>query len=515
MAESPLARVKFAGGSLPDQVRTRGGAIFDPRLDAWAYQDSVTRVALDFSRLRALSAPMQQASKHVLVWYAENRSSSHLRNMFDRFCHVVGFLTLGRNSAIDEITDVDLLNYKASLNPATTWYFGSITGFLKRWHGMGLPGVSDNAVALLEGLRVRGNTKGVAVLTMDPETGPFTDIELTQIQSTLNDAFERGEIREDIYLLTWLFMALGQRPSQFAALKVRDLIELTADGESQYILRIPRLKQRNAGPRIELKERPLVSQIGGRLSKYARRVRRRFEGVLADPDDAPMFPVSRERETFGKWPPGYEYHETGWFLSKSLVKTLEQLATHSERTGKRLKITPLRFRRTFGTRAAQEGHGELVIAELLDHSDTQNVGVYVAAVPEIAARIDRAVAMQLAPLAQAFKGMLIRTESEATRGNDPSSRIVDARIDRSMKPMGSCGQHSFCGFNAPIACYTCQHFQPWLDGPHEAVLDHLLQKRDQLLATTDARMASVNDPTIFAVAQVIRLCREAQADKAV
>ncbi len=515
MADSPLARVSPTVGSLPDQVRTRGGAAFDPRLDTWVYQDSVTRVALDFSRLGALSPPMRQASKRALVWYAENRSSSHLRNLFDRFCHLVGFLTVDRNSVIDEITDVDLLNYKASLNPATVWYFGSITGFLKRWHGMGLPGISDNALALLEALRVRGNAKGVAVLTMDPETGPFTDIELAQIQSTLNDVFERREIREEPYLLAWLFMALGQRPSQFAALKVRDLIAVTTDGEPQYILRIPRIKQRNAGPRVEFKERPLISQIGGRLFEYSSRVRRRFEGVLANPDDAPMFPVSTEREKFGKWSPGYEYHETGWSLSKSLVKTLEQLETRSERTGNRLKITPLRFRRTFGTRAAQEGHGELVIAELLDHSDTQNVGVYVAAVPEIAARIDRAVAMQLAPLAQAFKGMLIRNESEATRGNDPSSRIVDARIDRSMKPMGSCGQHSFCGFSAPIACYTCQHFQPWLDGPHEAVLDHLLQKREQLLATTDQRMASVNDPTIYAVAQVIQLCREAQTGKAV
>jgi integrase len=516
MADAALVRVKPAECSLPDQVRTRAGVMFDPGLDVWEYRDHVKNVSINFSELhRVLSDRMRYGLKRTLIWYTENRAPSHLMNLFARFRHMIDFLSVARAEVINEITDVDLLNYRASLNPATAWYFGSITGLLKRWYGMSLPGVSESAFALLNTLRVRGNQKGEAVLTMDPEAGPFTDIELVQIQSTLNAAFAAGKVSEDEYLLAWLFMALGQRPSQYAALKVRDLLTVNQDGESEYILRVPRVKQRNAGPRVEFKERPLIRQIGDQLFNYSRRVRRRYEGILADPDDAPMFPVSAGSAGGARWASGYEYHQTGGGLSQNLANTLRRLSVQSERTGAHMNITPIRFRRTFGTRAAQEGHGELVIAELLDHSDTQNVGVYVAAVPEIAARIDRAVAMQLAPLAQAFKGMLIQNESEATRGTDPSSRIIDARIDRSLKPMGSCGQHSFCGFNAPIACYTCQHFQPWLDGPHEAVLDHLLQKREQLLATTDQRMAAVNDSTIFAVAQVIQLCRQARAGEAV
>jgi hypothetical protein len=151
----------------------------------------------------------------------------------------------------------------------------------------------------------------------------------------------------------------------------------------------------------------------------------------------------------------------------------------------------------------------LVIAELLDHSDTQHVGVYVGSVPEIAERIDRAVAMTLAPLAQAFSGVLIADESEATRAGDSTSRIVDYRTDQS-KPIGSCGQHSFCDFNAPIACYTCANFEPWIDGPHEALLARLISERDRLASTTDKRIAAINDRTILAVAQVIQLCESAR-----
>jgi hypothetical protein len=54
----------------------------------------------------------------------------------------------------------------------------------------------------------------------------------------------------------------------------------------------------------------------------------------------------------------------------------------------------------------------LVVAELLDHSDTQSAGIYVEATPQMLQRIYRAVAFQLAPLARAFAGTLIAKETE-------------------------------------------------------------------------------------------------------
>jgi hypothetical protein len=197
-----------------------------------------------------------------------------------------------------------------------------------------------------------------------------------------------------------------------------------------------------------------------------------------------------------------------------LERTLRGLSVMSERTGLPLHVTATRFRRTMATRAAIEGHGELIIAELLDHTDTQNVGVYIEARPEIVERIDRAIAIHLAPMAQAFAGVILDDESQATRAGDPSSWVFDPKIDPSMMPMGSCGQHGFCGFLAPIACYTCVNFQPWLDGPHEAVLDSLIGERDRLAAKNDLRVASVNDRTILAVAEVVRLCEARRRSKA-
>jgi hypothetical protein len=359
-------------------------------------------------------------------------------------------------------------------------------------------------------MRIAGGLKGQAVLTRCPVNGPFTNIEQEAIQSAVDEAFANGELEEHQYLLTWLLLALGQRPSQYAALKVCDLSQsVSSDGVQSFTLMVPRAKQRNKS-RESFTARSLIPQIGLPLWQYAQRVRERFSSQLPDAGQAPMFPEKQLSEHAT----GFEFHCTTKALSQSFRSALEKLCVFSERTGEPMAITPRRFRRTFGTRLAQEGHGVLQIAELLDHTDTQNVGVYVAATPEIAARIDRAVAMEMAPLAQAFKGILIADESLASRGHNPSSRIRDLRIDRSGKPMGSCGQHSFCGFLAPISCYTCQSFEPWLDGPHEAVLAYLLDRREKGLGNLGDRMVSINDRTILAVAEVIQRCVDIRAEDA-
>lgn len=493
-------------GSAPDlpvSARTRSGVEFDPRLDRWAYRDATDTVNLDFSRWPVTDTFILSA-KLSLLWYAENLSPAHLSNMHERLGHYLRVVCDGRIHPLAEITSTDLINYRSSLTRASSWYLGSLSGLLKKWHSLGYSGVTTDAVALLKRLRTQGNRKGEAVLTHDPIRGPFTDTELESLQSSLDRAFATGEVDREGYLLAYLFMLLGQRPVQYAALKVRDVgVVYARDGRPVYTLRVPRAKQRNQLSRAEFKDRVLIPQIGELLVQYSKDVHVAFSGLSLDPFDAPLFPA---RRLSGGGPDGFEYHRTTQTIADLLERTLSGLSVMSERTGLPLHINATRFRRTVATRAAMEGHGELIIAELLDHTDTQNVGVYIEARPEIVERIDRAMAMYLAPMAQAFAGVIIDDESQATHAEDPSSRVCDPRFDASMKPMGSCGKHGFCGFLAPIACYTCMNFEPWLDGPHEAVLNYLISERDRLARRTDLRIASLNDRTILAVAEVVRLC---------
>jgi hypothetical protein len=83
--------------------------------------------------------------------------------------------------------------------------------------------VTDGAAALLKQIRLRGNQKGTAVLTMDLRNGPFTGIELQNILAALDDANAKGRVSVGNYVLGWLFALLGQRPVQYASLKICDL----------------------------------------------------------------------------------------------------------------------------------------------------------------------------------------------------------------------------------------------------------------------------------------------------
>ena len=501
--------------SLPTTVRTLSGAVFDPSVKRWTFHDGLHSISVNFERLSGCATDqLIAAAKFPLIWYAENAQAVTIVNLFDNLRRLLASVSAAQGNPIGIIDAPELASYRASLTRETEWKLGGLSAFFKKWESLGIPGVTKAAVRLLKSHRLKGNRKGTAVLTMDPLTGPLTDIERSATQAALKDAFAAKKIALDDYLLAWLCLLLGQRNIQYAMLKVGDVREIAkADGATEYVLRVPRVKQGIAEARREqFKERLITPGIGKMLIDYASSVRTRFsgEGKFAIPaSQVPLFP---QRKTTKKARPDFHHHMSPEGIGKRISSVFEALQVYSERTGEPIKITSKRLRHTVATSAAREGHGELIIAELLDHSDTQNVGIYVKATPEIIERIDRAVALRMAPLAKAFAGVVIGNESAAIRGDDPTSRIVDPRFDETMKPMGSCGRGGPCSFMAPVACYTCKNFQAWVDGPHEAVLDYLLVERGRLIAAADVRIATVNDRTILAVAEVVQLVRERRGE---
>jgi hypothetical protein len=190
---------------------------------------------------------------------------------------------------------------------------------------------------------------------------------------------------------------------------------------------------------------------------------------------------------------------------------MEALAPTTERLSyTTLPVTPKRFRYTFGTRMVEEGASKAVLADRLGHTDLQNVDHYYEASPKIVENIDRAMDQSLAPLAAAFRGRLIEGEAQSTHKGAPGSRIIDFRV--APKPLASCaGKGQGCSFNKPVACYTCFKFEPWLDAPHEKVLERLELERARHAG--DERIAKVNDDAILAVRQVIAECAQVREQR--
>lgn len=488
------------------ELRTRSGlAITVPR-SRWRYRDEVTNVDLDFSVLTGLlSDTLLVSLQSAMAWHVGRYAPKTLNNLMARLKAMFRALALSTHERRDSITATDLINYRSHLGRQREFYFGTLRSFLVRWSALGYPGVADDAVEFVIDLKVDNNPRGNAVATLDPKQGPFTTIEHEGFLSELHCAYSDGTIAPDAYHLSLLFSYFGARTTQYAAMKTKDLSRsIGQDGSVSFAISIPRAKQGHTNARSELTKRKLAHVTAEPLWAYRQAVDAEATERGIKVGEAPLFP-----DWHSPWQPDtdFAYHRSSQELRNMLSSALRGLNVNSERTGERLHITPVRFRRTIATNAAIEGKDVRTIAAILDHSDTQTANVYMGAMPEIVGRIDKAIALDLAPLAQAFKGRLIATQEEATRGSDPASRIVDLRIDRSGTALGSCGQHSFCGFNAPVACYTCRNFEPWLDGPHERVLETLLIRRAQLERMGDRKITEVNDRTLLAVAEVINLCK--------
>lgn len=498
------ATPKFSLPTLPAKVRTRDGTEFDPRPDVWSVRNPVSVMNADYGTIRNLiGGDLVACLKATLAWVVERNTTSHTSNFFYRFQHFAEQQG-ARIAEIGQITASIFLGFRASLPPAQEWYATTLAVLLRDWASLGYGGLSEDLLECLDVIVLPKNNSGHLVLSRDRERGPLTEFEFQFCWAILDNTHEAGEINDADHLLLSLGVVLGSRPIQFAAMRVCDSRTVVLpDGQVQYFVDVPRAKNGKLA-RAELKQRPLPPVLGRALHEYALATSHRFLGVLDDPSQAPMFPTTAPSEAA---PPGWEYHQTNESIAlhvKAQWKTVLK-DVHS------LRMTARRFRYTLGTRAAQEGYDVFVIAEILDHSTTTSTRVYVAATPAITTRINRALASKLAVIARVFRGKIIASESEATRGADRASRIEDYRIDAPSHCMGNCAKEGACFLLAPMACYTCALFEPWVDGPHEFVLAFMLEERDRLMDADEPRLAAVLDLQIAAAAQVCDMCKAASA----
>lgn len=458
-----------------------------------------------------------EAFKSVIAEYAISSSAAHTRSSYERLKHYCEWGS-SEGEQVSEIQAQSLANYRALLGKRREWYVGVIAGLVRRWHDLGYSGLGDGLITMLDGWTIRGNVKGEAVQLQSPTQGALTDLEFEALYAAVVAAYEAGELSLSDFVLMMLSAFSGRRPAQLADLQAQDLIEAKAsDGLTEYVLNVPRRKVRGGAFRGDFKVFALNVENGRAVKSLielnaASLKKLDADGSVLSPDELPLFPNWAEVEhhiclhpTERCKQPADVLHLPSAAIGRRITEIAQQVGAMSERTGAPLEIFPMRLRRTTGTRAAREGHGVLVIAEILDHTDTQNAGVYVENVPEHVDAINRAVALRMAPIAQAFSGKLVETEADAVRGDDPSSRIRSG----SGNMMGSCGHFGFCGALAPVACYTCKSFQAWVHGPHQEVLDGLLADNERVSRLTgDPQMTNIMNRTILAITRVIQLCDE-------
>ncbi len=485
---------------LPDRAFTRSGIAFRPADDVWDWTDGPFHIHLNFNKVDGQFAHLREPLKWTLLTFAKAASGQYLYNLFRAFQH----FTTTRNSekVFATVSVTEVANYAARLKPHERWRVTTLNALLQKWAGLGLPGVDLECAQHLGEQRKPGNEKGAAVRTRDPVHGPFSADEYMALYKAVDTAYGAGEIALWVAVLTRLLFACGGRISQYASLKVEDLVV----GQGTFVLKLPQVKTRLPHARSTFKDFDLSPQTGRLVQELVGQLR--AEGH--DKDSA-LFPTSHVITLGPKTDARangdlFFGHCTGQTLSRVLSSKLEAVAPPTARLNfEAVPVTPQRFRYTFGTRLVEEGASKTVVGDRLGHADLQHVDVYFEASPKIVENIDKAMDAHLAPLAKAFKGRLLEGEDDATHKGEPGSRIIDFRVSKA--PVGSCGgKGKGCEFNKPVACYTCFKFEPWLDAPHEKVLQRLTEERKRFAA--DERLAEINDDAIKAVQEVIAECAQ-------
>lgn len=446
---------------------------------------------------------------NTLSFFATERSPRTVRHIHHIYLDLLRF-------ADGKAIDCQLISTYRKNNDTADSQIAFLRILFNSWLNLGCSGLKSEVPLLLQSWKLKGAIKGDAVKRLDPEEGPFSDLELQGFLEAIFQNLEKGGISITRASLVVLLQASGRRPYQLGNLKIKDLIRLPdGNGFFKYFVNVPRLKQPTRGFRKLFRKVQITEEIWELLqlqkscviAEFANQINMSLPELVID--ELPLYFNKRRLSKIStlvelQTLTSSDYlHMLRGQMQSIVENTFNAGEIISERTGKPLKITAKRFRYTLGTRAAREGYGVKVIAELLDHSDDQNADVYTVNVPEHAAHIDFVIGNHIAPYAKAFAGILVQDKRHAPGGCVPGSDVRDFTGNST----GTCGHGGVCGAGVPVPCYTCHHFQAWLDGPHELIYAQLVKERDEVMRVTgDAAVAAVNDRTILAVAEVVEAC---------
>ena len=456
----------------PGHVRSLDGQLVDVSGDRWQVRSSADggrMIALRWPKLaegRTLSSDSCFCVKRYLANRLVRRKPMTVGNDFGMFVRFRRWLSSSRRRGFDW----------ADLSE------GMARGFLS--HGMGtadkgndfsrirafyewgvaneVPGFDPALLRILKRITAAGNTKGHHVRFRDPERGPFSPDELLLIRRAIVAC--SGTDRDRAVVM--LHLELGHNALATARLKNGDLFRIEAAGRAYYHLDVPRIKKRTA--QRETKRRPISEEIGVLLSRLRQ----------GGPGDPLLHWLSPSQGQSG--------------ISAAMRRFAHAADLVSTRTHERLRMTARRFRFSIATHMAEEGASPFHLAEVLDHSDTQNVRVYVETASSIADAVAKATDAALQPLVRRFQGRIVEPSRELSLPIIPASAPHLGVDYLDVGGIGLCGWETRvrgpCRLLPPMSCYLCPSFAALSDGPHEQVLHSIEEFLKQGEAVNDRRI---------------------------
>ncbi|MGA1981113.1 MAG: tyrosine-type recombinase/integrase [Acidobacteriaceae bacterium] len=344
----------------------------------------------------------------------------------------------------------------------------------------------DRQLALsIKEIRARGNVKGAAVRFHHPTKGPLDAAE----QRIVIDSVRTVEGAPEDRAVLMIHLELGPNPQSIVRLKVRDLekfeVKTVEAGRSRthtrYQLALPRVKKRTE--HRETVTRPISNELG-----------RLLDTLKKDDPDSFLFHWLNEDDPESD-------------ARRAMQRFANECDLISTRTGARLQLSPRRFRYTIGTEMAREGASPEKIASVLDHTDLQNVNVYVEASSYVVDQVGNRFDQLFEQVARRFRGKIVDRPEDAAPAKQAIPSVSAHLPLLNVGGIGMCGRDvrtdGLCNLAPPITCYGCEFFAAFRDGPHEEVLRALEGIQADLKTSSDLRIPMQLDNVIAAARQLV------------
>jgi hypothetical protein len=483
----------------PGRAITRDGQVIDTSGEIWRLPAVGVMVTINW-HLVITAADVKDAMKAHIFHSIESQEAETAGTIFNFLKHIIN--QVGPLDSAADLTFKKLMAVLADLRVRdAAWKFGHA----RRWYGwccnQEIPGFYLEIADRLFRLKIPPNRTGRAVMSRDPDDGPFSDEEHWLIRQAVKE--RRGPLLKRVCVMLLLELAL--RPIQAVALMASDLKIITSpSGKLYYTMEVPRAKQRSVG-RSEKKRRRISQELGEQIEEL---IRINSTAYGRDGDGLPLlYPSPEDIVRERKIPAEGE-------ALKEMTRAMFLYHVHryayvagiiSPQTGRILSMYPYRFRYTFGVRHTNQGTPPAVISELLDHTVLRSALPYVSSTSNSVDRLNRALGSnnQYTEVIGRFMGVIVKREGDdfgpsVIRGTTPTLKDLGG--------IGKCGADYLCRLMPPLSCYTCPKFQAWADAPHGEMKEELESYAGKLAMSTgnsSDRIPRQLDETIAAIKSLL------------
>jgi integrase len=516
---------------VPDEIVSREGHRIDTSGDEWRLAHIGQTTNARFSRVR--NSLLRWAIKRAMIRHLKVTSThAGARVWVDVSAEVLsrqGEFRLTEDISADALRERLVALMEAAISDARAshrlWALYRVVRWYV-WCADNFPeiGFCPQYANELDGMSIPSNPKGEAVRSDDPEEGPLnrtleSPLLITALERDTSTAYEHLQQKAAVALC----IALGRNPANLIWLNDEDLVNEVEGIEGVdpcYVLHVPRIKKRQLNPRDDFIPETLDIGLARHVIKLIEANRAVDTTILTNqgPVTIAEKPLFVRRHRLPAVVPMAQAATVFRVASSRIASLLRRfVARHnivSPVTDGLLVLTPRRLRYTLATALVEEGISRSELARILDHSDTQHVEVYFALKGRVVRFLDEATAKRFGQYLAHFKGRIVDAAEEAINGerDDKHLTFINEADPEDQTEIGVCGEAALCHLDPPYSCYLCPKFQPYRHADHEHVLQCLLNSREERMERYEAARLGVQlDSVIFAVGQVVEVCRAGDA----